>query len=522
MGMLAGSGICVRPASAEGMLENWYMNRGKSNMQIGNYKAAIEAYEKATAINQDNREAMRNLGLAYEAQGLKDKAVEQYDRYLERYPDDSEIAFKQAETLGWSRYSYRKQDALKYYRLGLSHKDNTKMRLRYARLLAANKSTNDEAIAQYERVLAHDPDNSEAHRGLAKAYAWKGENDRALYHGARATGSNGRTTADLTKLERDLSVGREPRIEGRFRLLTQSGEDYKLGGFTASAFGKRDLTPFVTASAEAGAESYWNDMNSSQGLFFAGTGQVRFDPRQRVDVEIGYHVLPVATRTGTSSRTTASTAGTVVGKIQYGYDGYGYSIRPGFKRVLKEDSLLSLAGSGSLGAARSNLLYVELETVAGPFTLNATPYGGWVSSASLANNEVMGADARASLPLLLTNGGAQVELAHVMQLEHYGSDQSGLRSGGYFSPQFYMNQNPRLEVNWNFGSMNELNLGGGPELQYVKDANDPGSWKFGGNAEAAFGTRFRPNLRWKLSADYGRVSDIYDRFSFETALTYVF
>ncbi len=70
-------------ADAQGseLKESWYMDRGKANMEIKNYKAAIEAFEKLIELNPDNREAMRLLGLAYELKGLTDKAIMHYDRY---------------------------------------------------------------------------------------------------------------------------------------------------------------------------------------------------------------------------------------------------------------------------------------------------------------------------------------------------------------------------------------------------------------------------------------------------------
>jgi len=33
-------------AGAEDFTQSWYLSRGQANMEIGNYKAAIEAYEK--------------------------------------------------------------------------------------------------------------------------------------------------------------------------------------------------------------------------------------------------------------------------------------------------------------------------------------------------------------------------------------------------------------------------------------------------------------------------------------------
>src|SRR5689334_15175208 len=106
--------LCASMPLEASLQESWYMSRGKSNMEIHDYKAAIEAYEKAVDLNPGNHLARRNLGLAYEAQGLTDKAIEQFDPYLADVPNDSEIAFKQAGVLSAPRYSYRRKDALRY------------------------------------------------------------------------------------------------------------------------------------------------------------------------------------------------------------------------------------------------------------------------------------------------------------------------------------------------------------------------------------------------------------------------
>ena len=142
-------------AGADDFVESWYMSRGRSNLEIENYKAAIEAFEKVVERDPGNREAMRSLGIAYEKQGLKDKAVEQFDRYLARWDDDADIAFAQARALEWSRYAYREKDMLKYYRMGLKRKNDPAMRLRYATHLARHKETSQEAVAQYDKVLGY-------------------------------------------------------------------------------------------------------------------------------------------------------------------------------------------------------------------------------------------------------------------------------------------------------------------------------------------------------------------------------
>src|SRR5262249_3909988 len=119
--------------------KSWYLDRGRSNMQIENYRAAIEAYQKVLEIDPDDREALKTLGVAYQKQGLTDKAIEQFDRYLAKYHDDPEIAFQQADALGWSRYAYRRQDAIRYYRMGLASREDLTRRHSLARLLAQDK-----------------------------------------------------------------------------------------------------------------------------------------------------------------------------------------------------------------------------------------------------------------------------------------------------------------------------------------------------------------------------------------------
>ena len=164
-------GVCSS-AHAEGIRESWYLMRGRSNMEIGNYKAAIEAYEKAVEQNPDNRDSMRALGTAYEQQGLYDKAVEQYDKYLTRFPDDTEINFAQAQRLKWSRYAYRRKDAIRYYRQGLSQKDDPAMRLELAKLLAQDKKDVRAALDEYEKLLDKNPNDPALRRDYQKLLLW--------------------------------------------------------------------------------------------------------------------------------------------------------------------------------------------------------------------------------------------------------------------------------------------------------------------------------------------------------------
>lgn len=144
------------PAPASGT-EWWYVLRARANMKIGNYRAAIESYEKAAALNPNNREALKQLGVANEKQGLTTKAIEAYDRYLGRFQDDPDVAFKQADILGWERYAYRRADAIRYYRMGLSKREDLERRHKLARLLAQDRGALKDSLAEYRKLLAARP-----------------------------------------------------------------------------------------------------------------------------------------------------------------------------------------------------------------------------------------------------------------------------------------------------------------------------------------------------------------------------
>ena len=51
--MVLAAVLSAATASAAGFSESWYMYRGNANMEIGNYKAAIEAFEKVIELNPD-------------------------------------------------------------------------------------------------------------------------------------------------------------------------------------------------------------------------------------------------------------------------------------------------------------------------------------------------------------------------------------------------------------------------------------------------------------------------------------
>lgn len=503
-------------ASAAGFRESWYMFRGNANMEIGNYKAAIEAFEKVIELNPDNRESMRSLGLAYEKQGLKDKSIEVFDRYLRKYDDDPEIAFKQAEALEWSRYAYRQKDMMKYYQMGLKQKDDPKQRLKYASHLAKTRETSHEAVVQYERVLAVQPRTAAAHRGLAKAYAWLGDRDRALYHANLADRYAMAETGDLTALRRDMSKGREPTLEGIAGVLAQPQDPFELYAVRLGSRVKGDLTPFTTTTLEAGVEYFGDSSDNATGGYLAFGTQARFNPSHRIDGIVEYHG--------------AALANTLAYTLEYTYATASFSLRPGVKRELKYDSFPALVGkrvSGQLiGAARSTLFYTDLAVSRGGLQVDATPFAGWVEGESLSSNGQVGLDAKVAMPFWNRDAWT-VSGEYLLYATHYANDQSEFVTGaqplaGYFSPRLFVNQIPRLVATHVSPTKNELSVAAGPAIQYIDEANDDPALRIGADAHVSYTARVPDRLLLKFMADVTRITGIQTRLQLQGLLVYTF
>jgi tetratricopeptide (TPR) repeat protein len=163
--------LAASPASA-GVAESWYMGRARENARIGNHAAAIEAYRKALAENPASREASRGLGRELRANGETDRAVATLDRHLGRFPDDWEIAFEQAGVLQWSRYAYRARDAVRYLRMGLAAHDDPARRRELARLLGRDRATLDDALREYDRLLAASPSDEALREERLRLLLW--------------------------------------------------------------------------------------------------------------------------------------------------------------------------------------------------------------------------------------------------------------------------------------------------------------------------------------------------------------
>jgi hypothetical protein len=393
------------------------------------------------------------------------------------------------------------------------------MRLKYAKLLAQRKETSDEAITQFKKVLKKEPHNPEAHKGLAKAYAWLGYHDRALHHTNLAARYSRKRTGDLVTLRRDLKRGREPNVEGELPFFIQPQKPFDLKGLRMGAKGKYDLTAFSTSTIEVGYEGYWNILEHASGGYFSLGTQYRINPTSRVDGLLEHHSF-------------ARTGGDVVFNISYTSERGGRLIRPGFKRELRYDSFMALAGSTAsgtlLGLARSNLFYTQLTFGLGSYQFDMTPFLGWVSAESLSPNEQLGIDLKTEVSLF-SDERRNLSAEFLLYMIHYGADQSGFQPskveplpGGYFSPRIFINQIPRLALTITPQAEKELRFAGGPAFQYVDEATKKGGFRIGADIHVSYAVQLPERLLLKLMGDLAQISSVYTRFQMNFLLVYTF
>ena len=219
-------------------------------------------------------------------------------------------------------------------------------------------------------------------------------------------------------------------------------------------------------------------------------------------------------------------------KFEYAHEGQSFSIRPGVKREFKYDSFAALAGSRNtgrlIGLARSTLFYSTFTFDVESIHVDVTPFVGWVTSEGLSSNNQIGLDLKASLPLWQTDQW-DLSAEYLFYLTHYGENQSGFVSstseplpGGYFSPQVFMNQIPRLATTYTMENKDEFWIAAGPAAQYIDESTQAPAFRIGGDAHAAYTNHLSKVWLLKLMADYTQIANIYTRIQCNALLVYTF
>jgi len=115
-------------------------------MQIGNFKRALESFSRAVALNGNDAESLLGLGLVQEKLVQLDQAAATFEKGIAQFPRDAQ--FCQA----------------------------------YGRMLAESGARVDTALTLFEKALALDSSLSEAHYYLGKLLLAKGKAQESLPH----------------------------------------------------------------------------------------------------------------------------------------------------------------------------------------------------------------------------------------------------------------------------------------------------------------------------------------------------
>jgi tetratricopeptide (TPR) repeat protein len=477
--------------------------------------ARLGAYRQAYASHPGDPNAALRVARLYEKMGERDKALDVLHNFRAHHPDNASVLFQIAS---WTEHSPWHLRALRYYELGLLLEDKPAMRLRYAQLLGEHQVTSQDAAEEFERVLQREPGNAMAHLGAAKAYAWYGDHGRALYHARRAV----LYRPDLLEAQEyvaELRQGEESQWSMDTRTLAQPGGDHGLDVFQGTLHALVHEGPAFVLTGGAGGLDYSHQGDEAEGGLSTVGWRYRDHTGQLFEGQAAYYVL-------------GRNANALTGLIQFSAEKQASLWRMGFQRDLVYDSYLSLVGqeiSGQrLGAARSNLFFADFGRRLWGMDWSAHPFGGWVKAESLEPNLETGVVAGVRKPLVVVSSSS-FAVEYQTTLIHFAQDQSGFLPslqepfpGGYFSPDLYAEQLPRLVLAL-VGDWQELRLAAGPPFQYIQTRPDQsGAWQIGAQADLAYLYRFSDQWNLRVHPSYTQIKTVYSRFVLEASLVYIF
>jgi len=448
--------------------------------------------------------------------GQFDEARKQYSALSKQQPD-YEILGEYGALLAQRSRTHREAIAI-YTRILADRPADTEMRLRRASLYMSSKQSAASALDDYQLVLKSEPRNVTAHLGTAQAFAWLGESDRALHHSNLAL-KYGDKIAATTTLQDTLSKGREPRISALAELPWQKGGDFKLRGVSLGVRLSGDPTPFLTAFGSVGVERYEDENDDASDTWYRAGGQYRIDSRQRVDFKIGNRAIR---RIGDKHSFLLS----------YTQDrpATSASFTTGAMRFSVEDSFLSLVGDGDtgIGGATRDEVFLSYRAQRPLFSYTLTPSLGRVDSGSERSNPFVQMVGSVDFPIefrsqLDTSLGYEA-LFVAFERDHSGFEVAGSEplSGGYFSPQLFLDQYPYVKLNHTFGNTSELEAKVGLSFQYVDDATVSGETSGGFAGSVSYTRKTTPSRYLIFKAEHYSVADRYERTFLQGQMLFIF
>ena len=445
-----------------------------------------------------------------------DEARRQYN-ILVTQRSDYEILGEYGALLAQRSSSHPEAIAI-YTRMLSDRSADTRVRFRRASLYMSSKESAARALDDYLLVLNAEPRNVAAHLGAAQAFAWLGESDRALHHSNLAL-KYGDERVATTTLQDTLSIGREPRISALAELPWQKGGDFKLLGVSLGVRLAGDSTPFFTAIGAVGTERYEDESDDASGTWYRAGGQYRIDSRQRVDFEIG-------------NRTIRRIGNEQSFLLSYTQDrpATSASYTTGVMRFAVEDSFLSLVGDADtvIGGATRDEVFLSYRAQRPPSSYTLTPSLGSIDSRSERSNPFVQMVGSVDFPIdfhsrLDTSLGYEA-LFVAFERDHSGFEVVGSEplSGGYFSPQVFLDQYPHVKLNHTFANASELDAKVGLRFQYVDDATVSGEASSGFAGSVSYTRKTTPSRYLIFKAEHNSVADRYERTFLQGQMLFIF
>lgn len=157
---------------------------GRLNHDLGDFKAAIEAYTQSLILNPKATNVFRNLGSAYHADGNTQMAYASYQQVISLDPEDAFVYLKMAflyEDLAQKDWQSSFENAVKCYRHYLEKVDpeDTVLLTRLGNLLMKGNLA-EEALEVYNKILVQDPSQHTVWFNSAHGYLKLGQAEQAI------------------------------------------------------------------------------------------------------------------------------------------------------------------------------------------------------------------------------------------------------------------------------------------------------------------------------------------------------
>ncbi|MGA2065772.1 MAG: tetratricopeptide repeat protein [Thermoguttaceae bacterium] len=184
--------------------EKAHYGLGVALARCGRVDEAVAQYRKVLEINPRHVESHNNLGAILAGQGLLDEAIVHYRSALEAEPAHAGYHGNLAAAL---ESRGQADEALVHYRKAVELGGGYSAHYNLGRALA-RRGRLDEAVAQYERVLALRPEFAEAHNNLGDCLTRLGRLPEAIAHFRRAVELKPDYALARSNLEKALAASR--------------------------------------------------------------------------------------------------------------------------------------------------------------------------------------------------------------------------------------------------------------------------------------------------------------------------